>query len=174
MPAALTQGRLPESEAIMPTVERLLGDKGARVITIEPSATVLDAAKLMNEHRIGSLVVINRAATARSGKGGASEQEVVVGMFTERDVLTRVVAAKQDPSATRVGDVMTTPVLTCGSRTTLEELRRVMREKRIRHMPVLNDESALCGMVSIGDLNTAKEAVMEETIRMLEIYSYRP
>ena len=155
----------------MPTVERLLKDKGAEAITIKPAATVLDAAKLMNEHHIGALVVTDEA---RVDRGKAKGSAVVVGIFTERDVLTRIVAKKKDPSKTRVADVMTSPVMTCSTHTTLEEVRRAMREKRVRHMPVLDGEDALCGIVSIGDLNTAQEAVMEETIRMLEIYSYRP
>lgn len=160
----------------MPTVERLLGDKGSHVITIEPTASVLDAARLMNEHHIGSLVVTDRARLEVTQGARALRQsaDVIVGMFTERDVLTRVVAAQMDPANVRVGDVMTTPVMTCSCHTTLEEIRRVMREKRVRHMPVLDDDQALCGIVSIGDLNTAQAAVMEETIRMLEIYSYRP
>ncbi len=160
----------------MPTVERLLRDNPRDVITITSDATVLNAAKLMNEHRIGALVVTDEPTieVASGAKGFKRNSPVVIGIFTERDVMTRVVAKKKDASKVCVADVMTSPVMTCSSHTTLEELRRVMREKHVRHMPVLDDENALCGIVSIGDLNTAQEAVMEETIRMLEIYTYRP
>ena len=124
--------------------------------TVGDGTTALDAARLMNEQRIGSLLVIDQKGT-------------LVGIFTERDMLTRVVAAEASPGGVAVSEVMTSPVLTCEPGTRLEELRQVMRDKRIRHVPVV-DNGRLEGMVSIGDLNIAENETLVETIRSLEAY----
>ena len=95
----------------------------------------------------------------------------LVGIFTERDVMRRVVAEHRDPEKTLLAKVMTTPVACATPDTTLDELRKVMFEKRIRHVPVLDDDNqTLVGMVSIGDLNRARIDVQIETIRYLEQY----
>ena len=142
----------------MSNVGNLLKSKGRQVVTVEPEASVLHAARLMNTHRIGSVVVV--------------EDGRPIGMFTERDVLTRVVAAERSPAATRVKDVMTQRVLTCTPDTSLDAVRHTIRAERVRHIPVV-EEGKLCGMVSIGDLNTAEVKVLCETIQYLEQYAYR-
>ncbi len=146
----------------MPRANDILNEKSrhskGELATIDPLATVVDAAKLMNERHIGALVVLDD-----SGR--------LVGMFTERDVLTRVVGQERNPRETRVGDVMTKQVIACRPDTPNEELRAIMREKRIRHVPVVED-GRVVGMVSIGDLNTADVRVMTETISYLEQYMY--
>jgi len=114
---------------------------------------------VMNTHRIGSLAVVDDAQN-------------LVGMFTERDILTRVVAAERSPSGTRVREVMTERLLTCTPQTNLDQLRHTMRSERIRHIPVI-DEGRLAGMVSLGDLNTAEVKVLCQTIEYLEQYSVR-
>jgi CBS domain-containing protein len=129
------------------------------VATIAPDATVLDAAKAMNHRKIGSLVVTDDGGRVR-------------GIITERDILTRVVAAARDPRATRVSDVMTTPVITCAPGDPLDGLKRLIRERRIRHVPVVNGDR-LCGMVSLGDLNAAEVESMSQTIVVLEEYIQR-
>jgi CBS domain-containing protein len=142
----------------MSTVATLLKSKGRQVVTIEPEATVLQAARLMNTHRIGSVVVVESGSP--------------IGIFTERDVLTRVVAGERNPKTTRVRDVMTERILTCSPDTTLDAVRHTIRTERVRHLPVVED-GKLCGMVSIGDLNTAEVKVLCETIQYLEQYTYR-
>lgn len=141
-------------------VSELLGEKKEHgtvgVITVGDGETALEAARIMNEQHIGSLLVLDQAGT-------------LVGIFTERDMLRRVVAAEVDPSSVTVGTIMTNPVLTCEPGTRLEELRKVMREQRIRHLPVV-DDGRLIGMVSIGDLNFAETETLVETIRSLESY----
>jgi CBS domain-containing protein len=111
----------------------------------------------MNERRIGALVVT------------AGEQ--VIGIFTERDVLNRIVAAQRSASSTRVGDVMTAPCACCRPETSLEECRDVMTEKKIRHLPVV-DAGRLCGMISIGDLMAAEAHNRQTTIEYLHEYLY--
>jgi CBS domain-containing protein len=80
----------------MATVREVLERKASHVLTVGPAATVLQAALVMNEHRVGALVAV--------------EDGRMVGMFTERDVLQRVVAGWRDPGATRVGEMMTAPM----------------------------------------------------------------
>ena len=106
----------------MPTAQDILANKSTEVAIIGEEATVMEAAKIMSDRRIGSLVVGRR--------------EKVVGIFTERDVLNRVVAQHLDPQTTFVKDVMTTPVACCQPTTKLAECRGVMTEKRIRPMTV--------------------------------------
>jgi CBS domain-containing protein len=109
----------------------------------------------MNEKHIGSVLVLDR--------GGMQ------GIFTERDVMRRVVAEGRDPERTVLRDVMTTRVVCAALHTTLEELRFVMREQRIRHVPVV-DGAQVLGMISIGDLNEAEREVQDQTIEYLSSY----
>lgn len=140
----------------MYTVAELLKSKGTEVHTIEPGRSVLKAARLMNLHRIGSLVV--------------TDGQRIVGIITERDILTRVVARERPPSTTPVLEVMTADVLTCEPSTSLSDLRTLMHQRRIRHIPVLDDAGRLAGMVSIGDLNAAEARNLSHTIHYLEAY----
>ena len=94
-------------------------------------------------------------------------------MFTERDVLTRVVAEKRSATKTRVGEVMTTPVIACPPSARADELRSIMREKRIRHLPIVAD-GRLVGLISIGDLNMSETRTLEATVSYLEQYMYMP
>ncbi len=139
----------------MATAEQLISLKGGTVASLGPGATVLEAALLMNERGIGSVIVI--------------DNDRLAGIFTERDVLRRVVAEQRDPATTKLADVMTSPVACAAPHTTLDEIRQVMRERRIRHVPVVNAKRVL-GMISIGDLNKAEREVQVETIRYLEQY----
>ena len=119
------------------TLETVLGVKGSAIHYVVPETTVLDAVEKMNRERIGALLV------CVSGE--------LVGIFTERDVLCRVVAEGRDPATTRVVDVMTSEVVTVRSRTSVEEAMAIITERRFRHLPVI-DDGALKGIVSSGDL----------------------
>jgi CBS domain-containing protein len=141
----------------MATVGEILAKKGSHVWTIGPSATVQQAVLVMAEHQVGALLVL--------------EQDRVVGMFSERDVLLRVVAEQRDPSRTTVGEVMTAEVSCCGPDTNLEDARAAMKNRRIRHLPVLED-GRLQGVVSIGDLNAHLVSNQEQTIFLLNEYLY--
>ncbi len=145
----------------MPTVADVLTKKADRgvvaIVTVTPEDRVLDAVKVMNDHRIGSVMVIDRD----TGK--------MAGIFTERDLLTRVVAEHRDPEATRVADVMTKRVVCCSRDTSADELRTVIREKHVRHVPVVEDDRPV-GMVSIGDLNMVHAQELEQTVQYLELY----
>ncbi len=139
----------------MATAEHLLAVRGGSIASLGPAATVLDAAQLMNDRHIGSVLVI--------------DNDRLVGIFTERDVLRRIVAEKRDPTSTPLAEVMTSPVACGAPHTTLNELRNVMRQRKIRHIPIVDGHEVL-GMISIGDLNQAEHDVQEQTIQYLEQY----
>jgi CBS domain-containing protein len=141
----------------MSTVQSVLAKKGGQVVTIGAADTALVAATLMNERGIGGLVVLD---------GGR-----VAGMFTERDILRRVVAMRRDPATTPVREVMTSPVAYCRLETTLDECRAVMTDKRIRHLPVV-DEKGVCGIVTIGDLMAHDVTDQQATIQYLNEYIF--
>lgn len=142
----------------MSNVRTLIENK-SHVASIGVEGSIVEAAMLMNEKNIGSLVV--------------TEGEKVVGIFTERDCLKRVVAAQRDPANTQVGEVMTAPVAVCRLDTSLEECKAVMTEKRIRHLPVV-EEGKLVGIVTIGDVIAQEVVKHEETIEYLNQYIYGP
>ena len=142
----------------MSNVQAIVSRKGSGVLTIEPQTTVLDASKLMNEHKVGALIVL--------------ENDRVCGMFTERDVLRRVVADQRDPATTRVQEVMTEKVVTCSPEIAIDCARNIFMEKRIRHLPVLDTDERLMGLISIGDLNAWELTGQEMKIAALEEYLY--
>ncbi|MCU0269169.1 MAG: CBS domain-containing protein [Acidimicrobiales bacterium] len=116
----------------------ILRSKGSSVATIQPGASLLDAATALAEHGIGALVV--------SGDGSTID-----GIVSERD-LARALARHGAPAlALAVSDVMTGEVVTCTDRDTVDGLMALMTEQRIRHVPVVEDGS-LRGIVSIGDV----------------------
>jgi len=145
-------------------VKDILAKKGAFVASIGRDRSVLEAAREMNARRIGALVVV--------------DGDHVVGIFTERDVMTRVVALQLDPGKTKIEQVMTCPVACCRLDTSLAECREVMTSKRIRHLPVV-ENNKLVGIVTSGDV-LAKEVAeqhqrisdLQQSIQYLHDYLY--
>jgi len=118
-------------------IKAVLKHKGPEVHSISPGATVSDAVRAMNEKKIGALLVV--------------EENKPVGMFTERDILRRVIDSGKEPSGTTVAQVMSTKVVAIHPEATVEGAMAVMTERRCRHLPVLEGEK-IVGLVSIGDL----------------------
>ena len=139
----------------MSFVRDVLAAKTGDVATIDRDATVLEAARRMRERHIGALVVL---AEGR-----------IVGIFTERDMLYRIVAAERDPAATLVCDVMTDRVAFCAADTPLEACRTAMSRNRIRHLPVVED-GGLRGMILSGDILARELEDQQETIRWMHEY----
>lgn len=139
----------------MPCVKDILARKGHNVWSTSTSFTVLDATHAMNQYHVGALLV--------------KEDGVVVGIFTERDVLTRVVAAGRDPMLTPVAEVMTSPVAYCTPETKLDQVKAIFTEQRIRHLPVMKDDQ-LCGMITSGDIVAYEATDLSQTVRFLEEY----
>ncbi len=133
----------------MATAEQLLMLKGGDLVSLGPEATVSDAVALMHARHIGSILVV------RAGE--------IAGIFTERDLLERVVACEQDPHQVRLAEVMTSPVACAAPHTSLDEIRLLMRERFLRHIPVI-DGAQPVGMISMGDLNRAEALVEERSI----------
>lgn len=119
------------------TVSTLLSEKDATVFSVSPNASVLEAVHEMNRHRVGSILVLD------DGK--------LVGIFTERDVLLRVIENNLSPLNTKIATVMTRDVETLSPEDSIQEAMTDMTEKRHRHLPVLDGEN-LVGIISIGDV----------------------
>jgi CBS domain-containing protein len=143
----------------MPTVRDVLAAKREQLHTISAEATVLEATREMNRHKIGALVV-------------TEDGDQVVGIFTERDVLMRVVAEEVGPSEIKVGDVMTKDVICCSPDDDLDEVSAIMKSRRIRHVPVCGRDGRVLGMISIGDVNAQYASNAEQTIHFLNDYIY--
>jgi len=141
----------------VPNAQSILHKKGTDVATVDGKTAVLDAAKTMNQRRIGAVVV--------------TDGDRVVGIFTERDILNRIVAAGKDPKTTRIEEVMTSPMACCRRDTRLTECRTVMTKKRIRHLPVVED-GKLYGIISAGDILASEVADQQATIEYLHEYLY--
>jgi CBS domain-containing protein len=118
-------------------ITAILDRKGRTVFSVSPTMSVAEAVAEMNRHRVGSVLVLD---------GGK-----LVGIFTERDVLRRVVGAGIDPKRSCVSEVMTTGVITISPEATVDETMVLFTEKRCRHLPVL-DNGKLVGTISIGDI----------------------
>lgn len=142
----------------MPTVQDILMTKGKDVQTVEPSATVIDAIRQMNRQQIGAVLVVD---------GGQ-----VAGIFTERDVLRRVVGQPRSPEQMKISEVMTREVICIEPETDLDDVSTMMKEKKIRHIPIRDAEGKLHGMVSIGDVNAHYASHQEQTIHFLHEYIY--
>jgi len=104
-------------------------------LTVAPDETVVHAAKTMTERRVGAATVVDSTG--------------VVGVVTERDVMQKIVAGGLDPSVTRVRDVMSSPALTVGVKTSVASAAEMMRQHHIRHLVVVDDNGKLVGMLAL-------------------------
>jgi CBS domain-containing protein len=142
----------------MACVSDIIGTR--ELVWVPGTLTVLQAVKLMNRHHIGSVLV--------EGAGGG-----VAGILTERDLLTRVLAAERDPKTTLVSEVMTREVCFCTMATGVDEVREMFRSRRIRHLPVQSQDGAVCAMLSIGDVNAWDAQQLAVTVTSLTEYITR-
>jgi len=140
----------------MKLVKHLLDAKGRNVISISADASVFDAIKMMADESIGSLVVLNE-------DGG------LAGIVTERDYARKVIVKGRSSGDTRVAEIMTADVLTTGCDNTVNSCMEIMSEKKLRHLPVVEDGRVIA-MISIGDLVQAIIADQKEEIEHLEHY----
>lgn len=119
------------------SLNKVLEQKGKQVYVTSSSQSILAAIKTMQERKVGALLVVD------DGKP--------VGIFTERDVMTRVVACECNPAETTVSEVMTSNLVAVGPDTTVQQAMAIVTEKRVRHLPVMTGDELL-GVVSSGDL----------------------
>lgn len=141
----------------MAAVRDILAKKGSLIVALPPSASVLEAARVMSERSVGAVLVIDEGR--------------LVGIFTERDILRRVVAEGRDPAKEPLADVVTKDVLTCTPATPLDECRALMTTRRLRHLPVVGPDG-LCGVISSGDVLAFQVAEQQSEIQDLNRYVY--
>ena len=139
----------------MTTVRKLLGAKGHSVYTISPDATVYEALQEMAARDVGALVV--------------TENGEVVGLISERDYARKLVLTGKISRETPVRDIMSDQVICVGSQQTVDGCMALMSQKRVRHLPVLENEQ-LAGIISIGDVVKAIIEGQQSTIEELEHY----
>jgi CBS domain-containing protein len=123
---------------------------------VDPNATVLEAVEVMSEHGVGAVAVV--------------DQEQLRGIFTERDVMLRVVLRGRHPNETRLGDVMTSPVETVSDETTEEEALVHMVERHLRHLPIIGQDGKLKGMLSIRNLLEHRVDALARELHSLDQY----
>lgn len=137
----------------MRTLQSLVGSR--HTVTVPPSLSITEAARLMSRHHIGAVPVTD---------GGR-----LVGIFSERDVLTRVVAQGRSPDMTSVGDVMSSSLVVASVEESCEACLHRMQRAHVRHLPVL-DRGRLVGIVSFRDLLAADVHEKTETLILLNAY----
>ena len=140
-------------DAVSSVLRRKSSDR--EVLSISPDASVYDAIAMMAENSIGALLVISNG--------------LLVGIMSERDYARKVVLQSRSSKDTQVRDIMSAPVITVSPAHTVEECMRLMTDKRIRHLPVV-DGAAIAGIVSIGDLVRSVITLQGETIQYLQQY----
>ncbi|MCU7931161.1 MAG: CBS domain-containing protein [Candidatus Thiodiazotropha sp. (ex Codakia rugifera)] len=139
----------------MHTVNQLLQSKGFDVVTIDLNASVFEALKLMAEKGIGSLVVLENGSVA--------------GLFSERDYARNIILKGRTSKETSVEEIMTRHVIVITPQQSVEECMAIMTDKRVRHLPVMQDEK-LVGIISIGDL--VKAIIEEQQFVIEQLVSY--
>jgi CBS domain-containing protein len=139
----------------MINVRQLLDRKGRQVFSIAPTAAVLDAIRMMAEHHVGALLVM--------------QGDALSGIVSERDYARKVILMGRSSADTPVRDIMSAPVITVQPETAVEQCMKIMTEHRVRHLPVI-DGGRVVGMVSIGDLVKVVIAEQQQQIEQLESY----
>ena len=138
-------------------LSEILDGKRSKVVEVDHQASVALAVERMCFHKVGAVVVVN--------------QSEPVGLFTERDLMHRVVNQNEDPVATPIRSVMTTPYAVGSPGMSVIEAAELMSDNRIRHLPVY-DEGIMIGMVSSGDILAFKLSENERSIKYLEDYFF--
>jgi CBS domain-containing protein len=146
---------LAEERGVMKTVNEILQAKSHKLLSIPPHASVLDALRLMAEEEVGALLVL--------------DGDKLAGIFSERDYARKVVLFGKASKDTSVREIMTHKVVCVRPEQSIEDCMALMTDKRIRHLPVLEDQKVI-GVISIGDV--VKEVISEQrfVIEQLEHY----
>jgi CBS domain-containing protein len=139
----------------MAIASQLLKHKGRVIHSVPPEAPVLEAIRLMAEHGVGALLVM--------------QGEQLVGVVSERDYARKVILKGRSSNETEVRQIMSAPVLTVRADQSVHDCMRIMSEHRIRHLPVVDDHGVI-GVLSIGDLVRAVLEEQQRTIADLEQY----
>ena len=139
----------------MTTIAQLLNAKGDQIWSVEPKATIFEALEIMSEKEIGALLVM--------------EDGKLAGIFSERDYARKVILKGKSSKETPVGELMTKKVFYIDSQKTINDCMVMMTAKRIRHVPVIEDNQVM-GIITIGDVVNQIISEQEVTINHLENY----
>ena len=142
----------------MLSVRQMLSEKGSAVVSITPDTSVFDALKVMSEKNIGAVLVM--------------EDEVLLGIFSERDYARKVILAGRSSKITEVKELMTCKVYCIDPSRTIQDVMELMNEHRFRHVPVMESEKVI-GVLSSGDVMRGVVAEQKNTIESLESYLLR-
>lgn len=142
----------------MITVRHLLDRKGRAVYAIGPEDPVLEAIQMMADHHVGALIVL--------------KNDELAGIVSERDYARKVILMGRSSAETPAWQIMTSPVHSVSPDHSLQDCMRLMTDKRIRHLPVV-DSGRVVGMISIGDLVKAVIEEQQRTIEQLETYIHQ-
>ena len=142
----------------MLSVRQMLSEKGSAVVSIAPDTSVFDALKVMSEKNIGAVLVM--------------EDEVLLGIFSERDYARKVILAGRSSKTTNVKELMTSKVYCIDPSRTIQDVLELMNEHRFRHVPVMESEKVI-GVLSSGDVMRGVVAEQKNTIDSLENYLLR-
>ncbi|SRR5712692_4977549 len=137
----------------MKSIRTIVGER--ETVTVDRQTSVLEAARLMSEHHIGAVPIV--------------DGDRLAGIFTERDVMARVVAEARDSRATKVGDVMSTDLVVADIAESYEACLGRMQQARVRHLIVL-EQGRLAGILSLRDLMAADLDDKVESITLLNAY----
>jgi CBS domain-containing protein len=140
----------------MRTVRQLLESKPPEIFAIGPDAPVIDAIRLMAQKQVGALVVLDGNALA--------------GMLSERDYARKIVLEGRSSKDTPVREIMTAEVVTIGLEHSVQSCMQLVTERRIRHLPVLDRDSAVLGVISIGDL--VKAVIEDQQLELEQLQRY--
>jgi CBS domain-containing protein len=139
----------------MTTARHLLDRKGRAIFSVGPNDPVLEAIRLMADHHVGALLVM--------------QADELVGIVSERDYARKVILKGRSSADTPVSQIMSSPVITVTLSNSVQECMQLMTSRRLRHLPVMEDGKVV-GMISIGDLVKAVMEEQQKTIEQLESY----
>jgi CBS domain-containing protein len=141
---------------VLDSVGMILKEKGGQIWSVSPNATVYEALEMMADKRIGALLVM--------------QTNKLLGVISERDYARKIILAGRSSKNTPVSDIMSAPALTVNAETTVDDAMHTMTEYRIRHLPVIDSEGNVSGIISVGDLVKWIITSHEQTIEQLESY----
>lgn len=138
-------------------VQSILGGKGSEVATVRSTASLNEVVAQLGERRVGALVV-------------SDDGQHIVGIISERDIVRTVAADGTTALTNAVSSAMSPDVITCKAGDGVDQLMQLMTDRRIRHLPVVDDDDRLTGIVSIGDVVKSRLASLEQENQALSSY----
>ena len=140
----------------MKTLRQLIESKNRPIVSISPEQTVLRALEIMAQHDVGALLVL--------------DGDRLAGVFSERDYARKVILQGKASKQTKVSEVMTDHVICEAPETRIEECMAIMTDKHVRHLPILDSDEKVIGIVSIGDV--VKEVINQQQFIINQLENY--